>query len=91
MASRSHPARDPAIPESLARRRSGLWDGRAGKILFWPNPADDLIYFGRARERDQKVKLTLGIWNGAATGSGTYQLVVSEKKEVGGYHVRRVS
>jgi hypothetical protein len=61
------------------------------KTLFSLNESDDLIDFGRARDRGQRIKLSLGIWNGAATGSGAYQLVIPDKKEVGGYHVRRVS
>jgi hypothetical protein len=59
--------------------------------LFCFNEADDLVYFGRGKDRSDKVKLTLGIWNGAATGPGAFQLVVPGKKEVGRYHVRRVS
>jgi hypothetical protein len=59
--------------------------------LFCLNEADDLVYFGRGKDRNEKVKLTLGIWNGAATGAGAYQLLVTGKKEVGGYYVQRVS
>jgi hypothetical protein len=59
--------------------------------LFNFHEADELVYFGRSADRNDRIKLTWAIWNGAATGPGTYQLVVPETKEVGGYHVRRVS
>ena len=39
----------------------------------------------------KKVLITRGMWNGAATGPGAYQLIVPGKKEVGGYHVQRIS
>lgn len=59
--------------------------------LFQYNVADDLVYFGREKDRSKKVKLSLGIWNGAATGDGAYELIVPGTTEVGGYHVQRVS
>lgn len=59
--------------------------------LFTLHEADDLVYFGRATDRAERIKLTWAVWDGAATGPGTYQLVVPGTKEVGGYHVRRVS
>ena len=59
--------------------------------LFELNVADDLVYFGRDKDRLRNVKLSLGIWNGAATGDGAYELVIPGSKEVGGYHVQRVS
>jgi hypothetical protein len=58
---------------------------------FTYNEADELVYFRGSRERAKQVKLTLGIWNGAATGLGTFRLPVPETKETGGYHVNRVS
>jgi hypothetical protein len=64
-------------------------DGPAG--LFSLNEADDLVYFGRGTDRSKKVLITRGMWNGAATGPGAYQLIVPGKKEVGGYHVQRIS
>lgn len=70
----------------------GLVFGMDGpKSLFSLSEADDRVCFGRAQDRRQKVKLTLAIWNGAAAGPGAYQLIVPDKREVGGYHVRRVS
>jgi hypothetical protein len=59
--------------------------------LFTFNEADELVYFGRAKERSEQLKLTLGTWNGAATGEGAYRLVVPETKELGGYHVKHLS
>lgn len=60
--------------------------------LFDFNEGDELVYFGRGRERAKKVKLSLAIWNGAASGAGAYQLVAEKQgppatKEVGGYYV----
>jgi hypothetical protein len=56
------------------------------------NEGDDLVYFGRSRDRSKKVRITLGMWNGAATGEGAYRLVTAgRKKEVGGYHVSHIS
>ena len=59
--------------------------------LFALNEADDLVYFGRGTDRTDKIPITRGMWNGAATGSGAYQLIVPGTKEVGGYHVQRIS
>ena len=60
--------------------------------LFDFNEGDELVYFGRGRDRTKKVKLSLAIWNGAAAGAGAYQIVVERQgppasKEVGGYFV----
>lgn len=57
--------------------------------LFEFNEGDELVYFGRGRDRAKKVKLSLAIWNGAASGAGAYQLIAEKvgSKEVGGYHV----
>lgn len=57
--------------------------------LFEFNEGDELVYFGRGRDRAKKVKLSLAIWNGAASGAGAYQLLVEKPgaKEVGGYYV----
>lgn len=57
--------------------------------LFDFNEGDELVYFGRGRDRTKKVKLSLAIWNGAASGAGAYQLVAEKpgSKEVGGYYV----
>jgi hypothetical protein len=82
----------------LVRAFQRQWD-RVGLVfamdgpekLFTFNEADDLVYFGRSRERSELVKLTLGIWNGAATGEGAFQLLIPRTKELGGYHVKRVS
>ncbi len=59
--------------------------------LFMLNEADDLVYFGRGTDRADRILITRGMWNGAATGSGAYQLIVPGTKEVGGYHVQRIS
>jgi hypothetical protein len=55
------------------------------------NVADDVIHFGVGQDRAKKIKLSLGIWNGALTGDGAYELIVPDSKELGGYHVQRVS
>jgi hypothetical protein len=59
--------------------------------LFILNESDDLVYFGRGSERDNQICLTRGIWNGAATGNGVYKLIIERTKEIGGFHVVRVS
>jgi hypothetical protein len=59
--------------------------------LFNLNEADDLVYFGRASERDAKLCLTRAIWNGASTGNGVFKLLADGSKEFGGFHVLRVS
>lgn len=59
--------------------------------LFNFNEADELVYFGRDKERSKQIKLTLGLWNGAATGKDVFRLLVENTKEVGGYYVKRVS
>ncbi len=70
----------------------GLIFGMDGPTaMFALNEADDLVYFGRGTDRAKKILITRGMWNGAATGSGAFQLIVPEKKEVGGYHVQRIS
>ena len=82
----------------LCRMWGNHWDGVGlvfgmdgpGK-LFQLNESDDLVYFGRGSDRDNKLCLTRGIWNGAATGRGVYKLSAENAKEVGGFHVIRVS
>jgi hypothetical protein len=59
--------------------------------LFNLNEADDLVYFGKSSDRDGRLCLTRAIWNGAASGSGAFKLVVEGSREVGGFHVVRVS
>ncbi|MGI8961540.1 MAG: hypothetical protein ACR2IV_17620 [Bryobacteraceae bacterium] len=59
--------------------------------LFQLNEADDLVYFGRSGDRDGNVCLTRAIWNGAATGNGVFKLMAEGSREVGGFHVLRVS
>lgn len=72
--------------------RVGLVFGMDGPgRLFTYNEADDLVYFGKGTNRSKLLPLTRGIWNGAAIGNGAYKLMVEETKEVGGYHVQRVS
>jgi len=55
------------------------------------NDGDDIVYFGRGNDRNKKVKLSLGLWNGAASGEGAYQVLVEGSREVGGYFVRWLS
>lgn len=82
----------------LCRMWSNHWDG-VGLVfgldgpskLFQLNEADDLVYFGKGADRDTKLCLTRAIWNGAATGIGVFKLIVEGSKEVGGFHVQRVS
>lgn len=72
--------------------RVGLVFGMEGPgKLFHLNEADDLVYFGKSKEREKNVRITLGLWNGAASGEGAYRLLDPTTKEVGGFHVRRVS
>jgi len=59
--------------------------------LFTFNEADEIVYFGRAKDRSEQLKLTLGTLNGAATGEGAFRLLVPETKELGGYHVKHLS
>ncbi len=59
--------------------------------LFEFNEGDEIVYFGRGRDRAKKVKLSQAIWNGAASGAGAYQLLVDPSRDVGGYFVRRLS
>ncbi len=82
----------------LCRMWSNHWDG-VGLVfgldgptkLFHLNEPDDLVYFGKGNDRDTKLCLTRAIWNGAATGIGVFKLIVEGSKEVGGFHVQRVS
>ena len=70
----------------------GLVFGMDGPAkLFNLNEADDLVYFGKASEREGKLCLTRAIWNGASTGNGVFKLLPEDSKEVGGFHVIRVS
>ena len=72
--------------------RVGLVFGMDGPAkLFALNEADDLVLFGRGTDRTDRILITRGMWNGAATGPGAYQLIVPGTKEVGGYHVQRIS
>jgi hypothetical protein len=83
---------------SLCRMWSNHWAGVGlvfgmdgpGK-LFQLNESDDLVYFGRGTDWNTKVCLTRAIWNGAAAGSGVYKLIVEGTKDIGGFHVVRVS
>jgi hypothetical protein len=59
--------------------------------LFNFNEADERVYFGRAKDRSQQIKLTFGVWNGASTGEGAFRLLVPGTNEVGGYHVNHLS
>ena len=66
-----------------------VMDGPGARFEY--NEGDDLIYFGRKKSRANKVKLSMAIWNGAASGAGAYELRVPGANEIGGYHVKRVS
>ena len=66
-----------------------VMDGPA--TLFEFNEGDEIVYFGRGRDRAKKVRLSQAIWNGAASGAGAYQLLVEGSREVGGYFVRWLS
>jgi hypothetical protein len=66
-----------------------VMDGPAS--LFEFNEGDELVYFGRGRDRSKKVRLSLAMWNGAASGVGAYQVLVESSREVGGYFVRWLS
>jgi hypothetical protein len=82
----------------LCRKWSNHWEG-VGLVfgmdgpskLFQLNEPDDLVYFGRGTDRDTKICLTRAIWNGAATGNGVYKLIAESTKDIGGFHVVRVS
>jgi len=82
----------------LCRMWCARWD-RVGLVFGMDGPsrlvelneADDLVYFGRGTDRDSKICLTRAIWNGAATGNGVFKLVLEGTREVGGFHVVRVS
>jgi hypothetical protein len=82
----------------LCRMWSNHWSG-VGLVfgmdgpnkLFQLNESDDLVYFGRGSNRDTKLCITRGIWNGAATGNGVYKLIAESTKDIGGFHVVRAS
>lgn len=70
----------------------GLVFGMEGpKSRFELNDADDLLYFGRDPDRNRRVCLTRAVWNGAATGPGTFKLMIDGTREIGGIHVIKVS
>ena len=73
--------------------RVGIVFGMTGpRNLFHLSEGDDLVYFGRSKDRGKNVKITLGMWNGAAMGEGAFRLMTAgAKKEVGGYHVNHIS
>ena len=73
--------------------RVGIVFGMTGpRNLFHLSEGDDLVYFGRSKDRSKNVRITLGMWNGAATGEGAFRLMTTgTKKEVGGYHVNHIS
>lgn len=64
-----------------------IMDGPAS--LFEFNEGDEIVYFGRGRDRAKKVQLSVAIWNGAASGAGAYRIIAEKDgtREVGGYHV----
>lgn len=82
----------------LCRRWSNHWSG-VGLVFVMDGPgkrfnlseADDLVYFGREADRNKRICLTRGIWNGAATGTGVFKLILQDSREIGGFHVVKVS
>lgn len=64
-------------------------------MMFEFNEGNELVYFGKGRDRVKKVRISQAIWNGAASGAGAYQLIAERPstskagggREVGGYHV----
>jgi hypothetical protein len=82
----------------LCRQWSNHWSG-VGLVFgmdgpgkrFDLNEADDLVYFGRDADRSKRICLTRGIWNGAATGTGVFKLMLQDSREIGGFHVIKVS
>jgi len=48
--------------------------------LFQLEESDDLVYFGKGSDRNAKVCLTRAVWNGAATGTGVFKLIVEGTK-----------
>ena len=68
--------------------RVGFVFGMAGpRNLFRLNEGDGLVYFGRSKDRSKSVRITLGMWNGVATGEGAYRIMTTgSKRETGGYH-----
>ena len=84
----------PLLREAQAHwPRVGIVFGMAGpRNLFHLNEADDFVYFGRSKDKSKNVRISLGMWNGAAIGEGAYRLMTTgQKKEVGGYHVNHIS
>ena len=76
------------LPSGTAWGWYSAWTGRRS----CSHSTKPMIWFLWSRDRpDRKVLITRGMWNGAATGSGAYQLIVPGTKEVGGYHVQRIS
>ncbi len=59
--------------------------------LFALHEVDEVVYFGRADDWAERIKLSWAVWDGAATGPGAYQLPVPKTGEVGGYYVQRLS
>ena len=82
----------------LNRAFASQWD-RVGLVFGMDGPASSsrstkpMTWCTSAEEPTgaKKILITRGMWNGAATGSGAYQLIVPGTKEVGGYHVQRIS
>jgi hypothetical protein len=82
----------------ICRRWCNHW-GNVGLVfgmdgpgkLFQLNEADDLVYFGKGSDRESKVCITRAMWNGAATGTGVFKLIVEGTKELGGFHVKHLS
>lgn len=56
--------------------------------LFELNQGDEIVYFGRGRDRAKKVRLSQAIWNGAASNPGAYQVLVNGTREAGGYWLK---
>jgi|SRR6185312_3575505 len=63
-----------------------VMDGPAS--LFDLNEGDEIVYFGRGRDRGRKVRLSRALWNGAASNPGAFQVLVDPTREVGGYWLK---
>jgi len=79
-----------AVEITLAGCGPGFRHGRAG-TLFEFNEGDEIVYFGRGKDRAKESETIAGHLNGAASGAGAYQVLVENSREVGGYFVRWLS
>ena len=59
--------------------------------LFEYNVGDELIYFGRGKDRDEEGEIFARDLERRASGAGAYQVLVPDTNEIGGYFVRWLS